>query len=181
VRRRRVEIPDEIVIAFDMHGMPRRGRAIPGRPVRGRREGGALGQEKRMTAQCVTNKMWAAPGAVRVVPGDSVEVAFSTVCRRAGAVCARAGPGPLVGRGPFTAAAIGRPGETGVRRAAPLPNRPRAAASLRGPAAGRSRRALTPKIPPAVAGGGAAPGLPLPLGAVRKVGPAQARRGPLRL
>jgi len=45
----------------------------------------------------------------------------------------------------------------------------------RGGAPGGSGRCLL------AAGPGAAPGPPRPLGAVRKVGPAQARRGPLRL
>jgi len=102
-----------------------------------------------MTAQCVTNGMWAAPGAVRAVPGDSLEVAFSTVCRRAGAVCRRAGAGPVlpVDRGYFTTGVIGRLEGTGVRWAMLCPNRPRVAKPLREHAARRRRCVSEPGIP----------------------------------
>jgi len=132
-----------------MPGMPRHGRTALGWLVRGRREGGTPGRERHMTAQCVTNRMWAAPGAVRAMPGDSVEVVFSTACRRAGAVCARAGAGPVlpVDREFFTAGVLGRPRGTGVRRAMLRPNRPRVAKPLRGHAARRRRRVSEPVIP----------------------------------
>jgi len=86
--RSRGEIPAEIVVASGMRSMPRQGRTAPGWLAHGRREGGTPGREKYMTAQCAANRMWVAPGAV---PGDSVEIAFSTVHRRAVAVCAQAG------------------------------------------------------------------------------------------
>jgi len=110
-----------------------------------------------MTAQCVTNRMWAAPGAVRAVPGDSVEVAFSTVYRRVRAVCRRAGAGPVlpVDREFFTTGAVGRPGGTGVRWAMLCPNRPRVAKPLREHAA-RRRRVPEPGIPRRAREGGAA-------------------------
>jgi len=132
-----------------MPGMPRHGRTALGWLVRGRREGGTPGRERRMTAQCVTNRMRAAPEAVRAVPGDSVEVVFSTACRRAGAVCARAGAGPVlpVDREFFTAGVLGRPRGTGVRRAMLRPNRPRVAKPLREHAARRRRRVSEPGIP----------------------------------
>jgi len=84
--RRRDEIPAEIVVALGMHGIPRYGRTALGWLVCGRREGGTPGRERHMTAQCAANRMWVTPGAVRVTPGDSVEVAFSTVYRRVRAV-----------------------------------------------------------------------------------------------
>jgi len=86
-----------------------------------------------MTVECVTNGMWAAPGAVRAVPGDSLEVAFSTVCRRAGAVCRRAGAGPVlpVDRGYFTTGVPGRLGRHRTRWPVPCPNSPRVAAAIR--------------------------------------------------
>jgi len=130
--RRRGELPWEIVVALGMHGIPRYGRTALGQPVRGRREGGTSRRERHMAAQCVTNRVWAAPGAVRAVPGDSVGAAFSTVYRRVRAVCRRAGvrPTPLVDREFFTTGAVGRPGGTGVRWAMLCPNRPRAAKPL---------------------------------------------------
>jgi len=102
-----------------------------------------------MTAQCVTNRMWAAPGAVRAVPGDSIEVAFSTVCRRVRAVCKRAGAGPVlpVDREFFTTGVPGRLGQHGVRWPVPCPNSPRAAAALRKFAAGKAARVLPMRIP----------------------------------
>jgi len=108
-----------------------------------------------MTAQCVTNGMWAAPGAVRAVPGDPLEVAFSTVCRRAGAVCRRAGAGPVlpVDRGYFTTCVIGRLEGTGVRWAMLCPNRPRVAKPLREHAARRRRCVSEPGIRRAREGG----------------------------
>jgi len=84
--RLRGEIPAEIVVALGMHGIPRYGRTALGWLVHGRREGGTLRRERHMTAQCAANRMWVTPGAVRVTPGDSVEVAFSTVYRRVRAV-----------------------------------------------------------------------------------------------
>jgi len=146
--RRRGEIPAEIVVALGMHGIPRYGRTALGWLVRGRREGGTSRREKYMTAQCVTNRMWVTPGAVRVMPGDSVEVAFSTVYRRVRAVCRRAGVGPvlLMDREFFTTGVIGRPGGTGVRWAMLCPNRPRVAKALREYAARRRRRVSEPGI-----------------------------------
>jgi len=147
--RRRGEIPAEIVVALGMRGMPRHGRTALGWLVRGRREGGAPGRERHTAAQCAANRMWAAPGAVRVTPGDGVEVAFSTVYRRVRAVCRRAGVGPAlpVDREFFTTGVIGRPGGTGVRWAMLCPNRPRVARPLRGHAARRRRRVSEPGIP----------------------------------
>jgi len=139
--RLRGEIPAEIVVAPGKHGIPRYGRTALGWLVRGRREGGTPGRERHMTAQCVTNRMWAALDAVRVMPGDSVEVAFSTVYRRVRAVCRGAGvrPTPLMDREFFTTGAVGRPGGTGVRWAMLCPNRPRAAKPLREYAAEAAR------------------------------------------
>jgi len=56
-------------VASGMRGILRYARVVPGWLVRGRREGGAPGRERRMTAQCVTNGMWITPGAVRVMQG----------------------------------------------------------------------------------------------------------------
>jgi len=47
-----------------------------------------------MTAQCAANGMWITMGAVRAMPGNPVEAAFSTVYGRVLVVCARAGAWP---------------------------------------------------------------------------------------
>jgi len=102
-----------------------------------------------MTAQCVTNRMWVTLDAVRVMPGDSVEVAFSTVYRRVRAVCKRVGAGPvlLMDREFFTTGVPGRLGQHGVRWLMPCPNSPRVAAALRKFAAGKAQRVLPMRIP----------------------------------
>jgi len=71
--RRRGELPAEIVVALGMHGIHRYGRALPGWLVRARPGRGSTRRERHMTAQCAANRMWAAPGAVRAVPGDSID------------------------------------------------------------------------------------------------------------
>jgi len=137
--RRRGEIPAQVVVAFDMHGIHRHGRAVPRWLVRARSDRGPARREKYMTAQCVTNGMWAAPGAVRVMPGDSVEVMFSTVYMRVRAVCARACVRPvlLMDRGHFTAGVLGRLAWHRVRWPVPCPNSRRVSAALRDFTAGR--------------------------------------------
>jgi len=134
--RQRGELPAEIVVALGMHGIHRYGRTALGWLVRGRRErreGGTSRREKYMTAQCVTNRMWVTLDAVRVMPGDSLEVTFSTVCRRVRAVCRRAGVRPtlLMGRGSFTTGVPGRLGRHRTRWPVPWPNSPRIAAAIR--------------------------------------------------
>jgi len=136
---RRGKLPAEIVVAFDMHGIHRYGRAVPRWLVRARSDHGPARREKYMTAQCVTNRMWVTPGAVRVMPGDSVEVMFSTVYMRVRAVCARACVRPvlLMDRGHFTAGVLGRLAWHRVRWPVPCPNSRRVAATLREFSAGR--------------------------------------------
>jgi len=74
--RGRGEIPAEIVVTFDMHGIPKYVRTTLEWLVRGRCEGdvsqGTSRMERYMTAQCAANMMWVVPGTVRVMPGDSV-------------------------------------------------------------------------------------------------------------
>jgi len=93
--------------------------------------------------------MWAAPGAARAMPGDGVRVAFSTVCRRVVAVCARAGVRPVlpVYREHFMAGVPGLPVRHRVRRPVPCPNSPRVAAAPRGLGVGRQRTVSPVHIP----------------------------------
>jgi len=70
---------------------------------------------------------------VRVMPGDSVEVAFSTVYMRAGAVCARAGVRPMlpVDCEHIATGVPGRPARHRARRPVPCPNSRRVSAAQR--------------------------------------------------
>jgi len=131
--------PAEIVVALDMHGICRYGRAIPRWLVRARSDHGPARRERHTAAQCAANRRRVTPGAVRVMPGDSVEAAFSTVCRRVRAACARAGVRPvlLVDRGHFMAGVLGRLARHRVRWPVPCPNSRRVAAALRDFTAGR--------------------------------------------
>jgi len=131
-----------------MHGIHRYGRAVPGWLVRARSDRGSTRREKYMTAQCVTNRMWVTLDAVRVMPGDSPEVAFSTVYRRVWAVCKRAGVRPvlLMDREFFTTGVLERLGQHGVRWLMPCPNSPRVPATLRKFAAGKAARVLPMRI-----------------------------------
>jgi len=146
--RRRGEIPAEIVVALGMRGMPRHVRMVPGWLVRGRREGGTSRRERHMAAQCAASGMWVTLDAVRAVQGDSMVAAFSTVCRRARAVCARAGARPvlLMDREFFTTGVVGRLEGEGIRWAMPFHSRPRVARALCEYAARGRRRVSAPGI-----------------------------------
>jgi len=86
-----------------------------------------------MTEQCAANGMWVTLDAVQVMPGDSVEVALSTVYRRVKAVCKRAGVRPvlLMYREFLVTGVPGRLGRHRTRWPVPCPNSPRVAAAIR--------------------------------------------------
>ena len=131
--RRRGDIPKGTVVALDMTSMLRYWRMVQGWLVRARPGHGPARRERHMTAQCVANGMWITMDAARVMPGDPVEAAFSTVCGRVLAVCARAGVRPVlpVNREFFTTRVIARLGRKKTRRPVPCPNYPRVDAALR--------------------------------------------------
>ena len=147
--RRRGDIPKEIVVAPGMTAILRYGRMVPGWLVRARPGHGSTRRERHMTAQCAANGMWITMDAVRVMPGDPVEAAFSTVYGRVLAVCARAGVRPvlLMDREFFTTGVLERLGRRKTRWLMPCPNYPRVAAALREHAARSRARVSSMRIP----------------------------------
>ena len=101
-----------------------------------------------MTAQCAANGMWITMDAVRAVPGDPVEAAFSTVYGYVLAVCARAGVRPVlpVDRELLATRVLERLGRRMTRWLMPCPNYPHVAAALRVYAARRRRRVSATRI-----------------------------------
>ena len=146
--RRHGDLPKGTVVALDMTAILRYGRSVPGWPVRARPGHGQARRERRMTAQCAANGMWITMDAVRAVPGDPVAAAFSTVCGRVLAVCARAGARPVlpVDREFLATGVLARLGRRKTRWPVPCPSYPRVAAALREHAARRRGRVSSMRI-----------------------------------